>query len=130
VAWLVDGVVAIALVWLSGDWRRAFYVFALTTLVLPATMLPFRHAVGWGVRLHRLYFAVAIETEVDAGTLRSSIRVETVTTHLMVPIVIVLALAYAAELLHRLRSERERSERLALETERQRIAWELDDSAK
>jgi hypothetical protein len=32
--------VAVALVWLSGDWRSPFYVFALTTLVLPATTLP------------------------------------------------------------------------------------------
>jgi signal transduction histidine kinase len=129
-AWLVDGMVAIALVWLSGDWRSPFYIFALTTLVLPATALPFRGAVGWACGFTVVYLAVAIRTELDAGTLRSSIRVETVATHLMVPIVIVLALAYAADLLNRLRDERERSERLALETERQRIAWELHDSAK
>jgi signal transduction histidine kinase len=129
-AWLVDGAVAIGLVWLSGDWRSPFYIFALTTLVLPATTLPFRSALGWACGFTAGYLAVAIQTELDAGTLRSSIRVETVATHLMVPIVIALALAYAADLLNRLRDERERSERLALETERQRIAWELHDSAK
>ena len=129
-AWLVDGAIAIALVWLSGDWRSPFYVFALTALVLPATTLPFRRAVAWACGFTAAYLAVAIQTELDAGTLRSSIRVETVATHLMVPIVIVLALGYAADLLNRLRDERERSERLALEAERQRIAWELHDSAK
>ena len=129
-AWVVDGAVALALVWLSGDWRSPFYVFALTTLILPATTLPFRRAVTWGCGFTAAYLAVALATELDAGTLRSSIRVETVATHLMVPIVIVLALAYAADLLSRLHDERERSERLAIETERQRIAWELHDSAK
>ena len=69
-------------------------------------------------------------TELDANTLESTIRLETIATHLMVPVVVVLALAYAAEILERLRGERLRSERLAVESERQRIAWELHDSAK
>ena len=43
---------------------------------------------------------------------------------------ITLALAYAGELLERLRRERERAEQLSLQAERQRIAWELHDSAK
>ncbi|HEX2104276.1 MAG TPA: ATP-binding protein [Solirubrobacteraceae bacterium] len=129
-AWALDAAAAIALVWLSEDWRSPFYVFALTTLVLPATSLPFRPALLWACAFTAAYLAVAIETELDAGTLRSSIRVETVATHLMVPIVVALALAYAAELLKRLHAERERSERLAIQTERQRIAWELHDSAK
>ena len=43
---------------------------------------------------------------------------------------VVLALAYAQRVLERLAAERERSERLAVEAERQRIAWELHDSAK
>jgi signal transduction histidine kinase len=129
-AWGLDGAAAIALVWLSGDWRSPLYVFGLTTLVLPATSLPFRAAVAWGCAYTAAYLGVAIATELDTGTLRSSIRVETVATHLMVPIVIALALAYAAKLLGRLAAERERSERLAIQAERQRIAWELHDSAK
>jgi hypothetical protein len=48
----------------------------------------------------------------------------------MVPLVVVLALAYAAAVLKRLRGERLRSERLAVQNERHRIAWELHDSAK
>ncbi|QEC48288.1 hypothetical protein FSW04_12390 [Baekduia soli] len=43
---------------------------------------------------------------------------------------ITLALAYSGQLLRRLREERERSELLAVQSERQRIAWELHDSAK
>jgi signal transduction histidine kinase len=129
-AWALDGAAAIALVWLSGDWRSPFYVFGLTTLVLPVTSLEFRAAVAWGFAYTAAYLGVAVATELDTGTLRSSIRVETVATHLMVPIVITLALAYAAKLLQRLAAERERSERLAIQAERQRIAWELHDSAK
>jgi signal transduction histidine kinase len=129
-AWLLDAATALALVWLSGDWRSPFYVLGLTTLVWPSTSLPFREAMGWACGFTAAYFALAVATEVDTGTLRSSIRVETVATHLMVPIVVALALAYAADLLRRLRVEQERTERLAIQAERQRIAWELHDSAK
>ena len=37
---------ALALVLASGDWRSPFYIFALTTLVLPATALPWRAALS------------------------------------------------------------------------------------
>jgi signal transduction histidine kinase len=43
---------------------------------------------------------------------------------------LVVALAYAAEALRRLSAERSARERLAIEAERKRIAWELHDSAK
>jgi signal transduction histidine kinase len=129
-AWVIDAGAALALVWLSGDWRSPFYVFALTTLVLPSTWLAFRDAMLWACGFTAAYLAVAVATELDTGTLRSSIRVETVATHLMVPIVVALALAYAAGLVRRLREEQERTERLAIQAERQRIAWELHDSAK
>ncbi len=85
----------------------------------------------WGLGYIAAYLAVAIATErLDGGTLRSSARLETIATHLTVPLVVVLALAYAQRVLERLAAERERSERLAVEAERQRIAWELHDSAK
>ena len=130
VAWLADGVAALALVAASEDWRSPFYVLMLTALILPSTSLPFRAALAWGVTFTLAYFGVAIYTELDPETLESTSRLETIATHLMVPLVVVLALAYAAEVLERLRDERLRSERLAVESERQRIAWELHDSAK
>ncbi|HEV2060968.1 MAG TPA: ATP-binding protein [Solirubrobacteraceae bacterium] len=129
-AWLVDGAAALALVVASGDWRSPFYVLMLTALILPATSLPFRRALGWGLAFTLAYLGVAVSTDLDADVLESTIRVETIATHLMVPLVVVLALAYAADVLDRLRDERLRSERLAVESERQRIAWELHDSAK
>jgi signal transduction histidine kinase len=43
---------------------------------------------------------------------------------------LVVSLAYAAEALRRLSAERSARERLAIESERRRIAWELHDSAK
>jgi signal transduction histidine kinase len=131
VAWLVDSAVALLLILLSTDWRSPFYVFALTTLILPATGLGFRRAVGWGIAWMLAYLVVAIQTERLGGeTFERAVRLEIVATHLMVPLVVVLALAYASELLTRLQRERERGERLAIESERQRIAWELHDSAK
>lgn len=129
-AWLVDGIAVLALVLASEDWRSPFYVYSLTALILPATGLSFRRALGWGLGFTGCYFAIAVYTELDAFTLESTIRLETITTHLMVPLIVVLALAYAAEILARLRDERERSTRLAVQSERQRIAWELHDSAK
>ena len=130
-AWAVDALVALALIWLSTDWRSPFYIFALTTLILPATALPFRGALLWGFAFTAAYFGIAVLTErLDTGALQSTIRVETVATHLMVPTVIVLALSYSSEVLVRLRRERERGEQLAVQAERQRIAWELHDSAK
>ena len=131
VVWLVDGAAALALVYLSTDWRSPFYVFALTTLILPATALSFRRAVAWGTAWTLGYLAVAMLTERLGGeTFERAIRLEIAATHLMMPFIVVLALAYAAALLDRLESERERSEQLAVERERQRIAWELHDSAK
>jgi len=130
VAWLVESLSVLALVAASGDWRSPFYVLMLTALILPATGLPFRRALGCGAAFTLAYLGVAVYTELDANTLESTTRLETIATHLMVPLVVVLALAYAADVLERLRGERLRSERLAVESERQRIAWELHDSAK
>ena len=129
-AWLVDGAAALGLVVASGDWRSPFYVLMVTALILPSTGLSFRGAIGWGIAFTLTYFAVAVYPELDPNTLESAIRLETIATHLMVPLVVVLALAYATGVLERLRGERLRSEQLAVESERQRIAWELHDSAK
>ncbi len=129
-AWLLDSAAVLALVAASEDWRSPFYVLMLTALILPSTGLSFRRALAWGAGFTIAYFGVAVYTELDANTLGSTIRLETIATHLMVPVVVVLALAYATEILERLRGERLRSERLAVESERQRIAWELHDSAK
>ena len=129
-AWLVDCAAALALVAASEDWRSPFYILMLTALILPSTGLRFRHAIGWGLVFALAYLGVAVYTELDANTLESTIRLETVATHIMVPLVVVLALAYAADVLERLREERLRAERFAVESERQRIAWELHDSAK
>jgi signal transduction histidine kinase len=130
-AWLADTAAALGLVVLSGDWRSAFYVYALTTLVLPTTRLPARAAVVWGASFSLAYGVTAMLTrQLPVNTIGNTIRLETLATHLFVPVIIALALGYAGELLNRLQQERSRSERLAVQTERQRIAWELHDSAK
>jgi signal transduction histidine kinase len=131
VAWALDAAGALALVVASGDWRSPFYVYALTTLVLPATTLSWRRAIAWGVGFSAAYaFAAWLTRQLPADTIENTIRLETIATHLLVPVMITLALAYAGELLERLRRERERAEQLSLQAERQRIAWELHDSAK
>ncbi len=55
---------------------------------------------------------------------------ETLAIHVSLPFLLVVALAYAAEALRRLADERTAHERLAIEAERKRIAFELHDSAK
>jgi two-component system sensor histidine kinase UhpB len=129
--WAVDALAALGLVLAGGDWRSPFYVFALTTLVLPATTLPWRSAVAWGMGFSGLYGIVALLTQqLPSDTLTNTIRLETLATHLFVPVVVTTTLAYSSVLLERLRTARAHSERLALQSERQRIAWELHDSAK
>jgi len=130
VAWAVDGAAALALVWLSGDWRSPFYVFLLTALILPTTTLPAKRAIAWGAIFTLGYLLVALLTRFEDRATGGAANVETAATHLMVPGVVTLALAYASELLRRLGEEQSRIERLAVQTERQRIAWELHDSAK
>jgi signal transduction histidine kinase len=129
--WALDAAAALGLVLAGGDWRSPFYVFALTTLILPATSLPWRAAVLWGLGFSACYGGVALLTEkLPSDTLTNTIRLETLATHLFVPVLITTTLAYSSLLLDRLRTARGESERLVLQAERQRIAWELHDSAK
>lgn len=130
-AWLIDTAVVLGLIYASGDWRSPFYVYGLTTLILPVTELRARPAVVWGVSYVLVYLAVAVSTALPAArTFSETARLETLATHLMLPLVVTLALGYAAGILRRLSEEREQREHLAIDAERQRIAWELHDSAK
>ena len=130
-AWAVDGLAGLGLVVAAGDWRSPFYTYALTSLVLPATALPWRAAIAWGAGFSGLYGALALViSKVPVATLADTVRLETLATHLIVPVLVTLSLAYSSALLDRLRSARAESERLVLQAERQRIAWELHDSAK
>lgn len=130
-AWLVDTLVVLGLILLSEDWRSPFYIYGLTTLILPVTELRARPAVAWGVSYVLLYLGIAVLTALPAEqTLRETARLETLATHLLLPLVVTLALGYAAGILRRLNEEREQREQLAVDAERQRIAWELHDSAK
>ena len=129
-AWSVDGLVALGLVLASEDWRSPFYLLALSTLILPAVTLKLRMAALWGFSFVAAYLGVAVFCGLDARTLDSTIRLETLATHLLVPLLVVLALSYASDLLVRLRREEERARTLAIDSERRRIAWELHDSAK
>lgn len=129
-AWALDIAIALGLIYASGDWRSPFYIVGLTTLVLPATELRARSGMVWGGGYVVAYLGVAVATRLPAQTLENSTRLETIVTHLMLPLVVAIALAYSAALLRRLASEREQGERLVLEAERRRIAWELHDSAK
>jgi signal transduction histidine kinase len=58
------------------------------------------------------------------------VSTETLAIHVSLPFMLVVSRAYAAEALRRLTTERSARERLAIESERRRIAWELHDSAK
>jgi signal transduction histidine kinase len=130
VVWGADVLTALGLVLASGDWRSPFYLLALTALAPPAASLPFRRALVFGGAFTALFFGVALLTGLDVGDLRDSARLETLATHLALPGVVTLGLAYAGDVLRRLDGEQRRAQQLAVETERRRIAWELHDSAK
>jgi signal transduction histidine kinase len=127
--WATDIALTLLFVLQSGDWRSPFYLLWLTSLALPAIALPMRRA-GWfagGASLS--YLLIAILGGPVPGQLQL-VSTETLAIHVALPFMLVAALAYAAEALRRLVAEQSERERLAIEAERKRIAWELHDSAK
>lgn len=128
--WALDAVLLLGLVLAGGDWRSPFYLLAVSALVLPATALSRRQAAATGATFTVVYFAIALFTGIDWEVVQSTSRLESFSTHLLIPSLVVLALAHASRLLEDLQAERERSQVLALEAERRRIGWELHDSAK
>ena len=130
IAWTTDVVAGLLLVVLAGEWRSPFYLLALTSLILPSTTLSFARAVGVGFAFTGAYIAIASTTGLKITRLDSTARLDSLATHVLMPLIVAFSLAYASMLLRRLEDERERSETLAIETERRRIAWELHDSSK
>jgi len=128
--WVLDTAVVLGLIYLSTDWRSPFYIYAVTALIMPATGLAFRAAVMWSIGFVVAYLGVAIATRRFGNPFDRATRLEVAATHLLIPIIVAISLAYAADLLRRLREERQRAEQMAVQAERQRIAWELHDSAK
>jgi signal transduction histidine kinase len=129
-AWVADLAIAFLLVVASGDWRSPFYLMAVSGLIAPATTLTGVAPIAVGAGFTMVYFALALTLGIEWNALASTARLESFSTHLLIPILVVVALAQATTLIGRLDSERERAEALALEAERRRIAWELHDSAK
>ena len=128
-AWVIDSAIVLACVMISEDWRSPFYLLWLTTLALPAVHLSVRQAAWVALAAATSYLLIAVFGGPAPGYLRP-LTSETLVIHLTLPVVVVAGLAYAADVLRRLQRERTQRERLAIEAERQRIAWELHDSAK
>jgi signal transduction histidine kinase len=129
IAWAIDSAIALGCVLAYGDWRSPFYLLWLTTLSLPATAVAPRRGLWLGLGASLAFFVVAVIGGPAWGGLQVS-SAETLAIHLTLPLLLVASLAYATDALRRLDSERAKRERLAIEAERQRIAWELHDSAK
>jgi signal transduction histidine kinase len=130
VAWFADCAIVLAMVLESGDWRSPYYPLWLTTLPLPAVQVRLRWAVWLAAAVTLVYASLAaVGGPAPPGDF-GAISYETLAIHLLLPFALVSGLAYAAESLRQLRAERARRERLAIEAERRRIAWELHDSAK
>jgi signal transduction histidine kinase len=129
VAWSIDIVATLALVLESADWRSPYYMLWLTALALPAAYLPLRHAAWLAVGAPIAFLLVAIWGGPAPGHLAVT-STETLAIHVTLPAMLVAGLAYVRDTLRRLSDERSERERLAIEAERRRIAWELHDSAK
>jgi len=128
-AWAFDYLVTLGLIVESGDWRSPYYMLWLAALALPAAYLPLRSAIWLGLGAPVSFLLVAILGRPSPGSL-GVFSTETLAIHLWLPILLVGAIAYVRETLRRLGDERSERERLAIEAERRRIAWELHDSAK
>jgi signal transduction histidine kinase len=129
VVWVADSLAALALIAAAGDWRSPFYLLWLATLALPATSLPLRRALLLAFVAPLAFLVVAVVGGPSPGDLEVR-SAETLAIHLSLPLLLVAALAYAGHALRRLTDERRERERLAIDAERRRIAWELHDSAK
>jgi len=127
--WLLDMGVGLGLIVRWGDWHSPYYLLWLTTLVLPAASLPLRRALWLGTIPPLAFLSVALFGGPAPGRLRP-VSSETLAIHVLLPFLLTSSLAYAADALRRLDAERAGRERRAIEAERQRIAWELHDSAK
>ena len=109
-AWVIDAGVTLGLVLAAGEWRSPFYLLAVSSLILPATTLPPRRALVSALLFAGAYFAIALVTGIEWETLGSTARLESFATHLIIPGLVVLSLAYASELLEDLEAERRHSE--------------------
>jgi signal transduction histidine kinase len=127
--WAADCLITLGFVLQSGDWRSPFYLLWLASLALPATALPLRRAAWLAGGASLTYLVVAVAGGPVPGRLQL-VSTETLAIHVALPFMLVVALAYAAEAMRRLATEQSARERLAIEAERRRIAWELHDSAK
>ena len=128
-AWTVDSAIALGCVLAMDDWRSPFYLLWLTTLVPPAAASTPRRGLWLGVAAALAFLAVAFIGGPAWGSLQVS-STENLAIHLTLPLLVVASTAYGTDVLRRLETERVERERLAIEAERQRIAWELHDSAK
>jgi signal transduction histidine kinase len=128
-AWAADSLFTLLLVLHTGDWRSPYYLMWLATLALPAVHLPLRRAVLLAFGSSLVFLLVAITGGPLPGRLQL-VSTETLAIHLSLPLLLVCSLAYAADSMRRLARERVERERLAIDAERRRIAWELHDSAK
>ena len=127
--WAIDSGLTLLFVLLSEDWRSPFYLMWLSSLALPATSLSLQRAAWLAAGASSAYLVVAIAGGPVPGRLQLE-STETLAIHVSLPFLMVASLSYAAEALRRLAVERTKRERLAIEAERRRIAWELHDSAK
>ena len=127
--WALDFAACLSLVVVSADWRSPYYLVWLGSLALPATALALRPAAVLAAGAALAYLAVAVIGGPVPGRLQL-VSTETLAIHVSLPFLLACSLAYAAEALRRLSAERTERERLAIEAERRRIAWELHDSAK
>jgi signal transduction histidine kinase len=92
--------------------------------------LPPRHALLVGAVFSLAYLVIGQFIGPPVLAVGSQTTVETLATHLVLPVLVSLGVAEVADALRRLREQRLRAERLAIEAERRRIGWELHDSAK
>ena len=128
-AWAVDSALTLACVLASGDWRSPFYLLWLSTLALPAVNVPPRRAAWLALGASLAFLGVAVGGGPVSGGLQLR-ATETLAIHLTLPLLLIPSLAYATDALRRLGDERAARERMTIEAERHRIAWELHDSAK
>lgn len=111
---LLDGLMGLLLIYLSGGPTSPFYHYAVTALLVPAFLLPLTPALLWSGVFVAAYITVAELGGVATGGVVESLgrRAGTVTT----PLLVVLVTRYLSRLIETASHERERAERALTET--------------
>lgn len=122
-----DMLASLAAVAVTGGWESPFYQFALTSVIAPSLKYGLTGATLASFGFVGLYFSAVVSLDPQAVVTPGGSLDQGLVTVALNPIMIAYFCAFLAEVLNRLREEKEKARRLAAREERSRLAREIHD---